>query len=167
MVLTLNAKWIVAILVLFLFGLAGSAAYTGFSVTDLQKPLDLFEGSEKSSPSDRIKDFNIKVFDDRIVIYIKDPYLARFVDTHSMEPIISKKSTGIELIPKSISNIKVGDIISYAPKNSNDTIIHRIIKTGSDSEGWYAITRGDNNNANDPEKVRFGQVKRVLVGVLY
>jgi hypothetical protein len=38
---------------------------------------------------------------------------------------------------------------------------------GYDKEGWYAVTKGDNTGMNDPDKVRFEQIKFVLVGVLY
>lgn len=144
------------------------AAISGFSVLDLQKPLSLFNSaSEASSPHDRIKDYNVRVFEDRVVIYIKDPYLARFADTHSMEPLLDSKSTGIEIVPASSAEIKVGDVISYESKYSDDAIIHRVVRIGEDSDGWFAVTKGDNNNDNDPEKVRFEQVKRVLVGLLY
>ena len=120
--------------------------------------------SENTTPSDRIKDNSIRAFENRIVIYINDSYLANFTDTHSMEPVLDKKSTGIEVVPDSSNEIRVGDIISYT--NNNEIIIHRVVKIGYDPE-WYAITKGDNNPTNDPERVRFNQVKRILVGILY
>ena len=99
--------------------------------------------------------------------YLKEPYLAKFTDTHSMEPTLGSKTTGLEIVPASNDEIKAGDIISYKSAQSDDVIIHRVIKTDYDSNGWYAITKGDNNNDNDPEKIRFAQVKRILVGLLY
>ena len=152
----------------FVLGLIIGAAISGFPVLDLQKPLGLFKsGSENSSPHDRIKDYNVRVFDDRVVVYINDPYLARFADTHSMEPLLDARSTGIEIVPVSSDEIKVGDVISYQSGYSDDTVIHRVVDISKDSEGWFAITKGDNNQDNDPEKIRFGQVKRILVGLLY
>jgi uncharacterized protein (UPF0248 family) len=47
------------------------------------------------------------------------------------------------------------------------TIIHRVVKIGQDSEGWYAILKGDNLSQEDPEKVRFDQVQRVVVAIIY
>ena len=152
----------------FLVGFIIGAFYTAFPVIDLQKPLGIFDSSSaKSSPSDRVKFHDIKVYDDKIIINVNGPYLAKFADTHSMEPVLDKKSTGLEIVPKSGKEIKVGDIISYASQYSDDIIIHRVIKIEYDSEGWYAITKGDNNTNNDPEKVRFSQVKRILVGIIY
>ena len=164
----MSKKIVLVAIAAFLLGILSAIIYTNLPVLDLQKPLDLFgSDNEKSSPSDKVKDYNILAFDDKIVMYIKDPYLARFTNTHSMEPLINEKSTGLEIAPKSSSEIKIGDIISYNPKNSDDAIIHRVVKIGQDSEGWYALAKGDNNPSNDPEKIRFGQVKRVLVGILY
>lgn len=161
-------KRIVLVSIAFLIGLVFSAAYASFNAFELQKPLGIFGLSdEKNSPSDRIKDYNILANDEKIVVYVHDPYLAKFTDTHSMEPVLDKKSTGIEITPKSDSEIKVGDIISYKPMDSEDVIIHRVVKIGKDSEGWYAVAKGDNNPSNDPGKIRFSQVKRILVGILY
>ena len=71
------------------------------------------------------------------------------------------------IIPKSSDEIKIGDIISYGTHYNDDIIIHRVTKIGKDAEGWYAIAKGDNNAISDPEKIRFSQVKRILVGILY
>lgn len=152
----------------FLLGLLGGAVIAGFPLLDLQKPLGLFKFSSGNiSPHDRIKDYNIRVFDDRVVVYINDPYLARFADTHSMEPLLDSKSTGIEIVPVSSAEIKAGDVISYQSKYGEDTIIHRVVQIGKDYDGWFAVAKGDNNQNNDPEKIRFDQIKRILVGLLY
>ena len=42
-----------------------------------------------------------------------------------------------------------------------------ITKLGEDEEGWFAVTKGDNSKKEDTEKVRFGQVKYVIAGILY
>lgn len=133
----------------------------------LEKPAGLLgENLPKDSPADRLKDYSIKIYDDKITVFVKNPYLAKFTDTHSMEPVLGSKSTGIEIIPGSESDIKEGDIVSYAG-SADEVIIHRVIKIGNDAEGWYAITKGDNNTGNDPGKIRFNQIKRILVGILY
>jgi hypothetical protein len=33
--------------------------------------------------------------------------------------------------------------------------------------GWYAIMKGDNLSYSDPGKIRFDQVQRVVIGILY
>ena len=161
-------KIITFVLVSFLLGWVGGSISAEFPNLGLEKPLGIFESpAPKSSPADRVKDYNIKVFDDKVIIYVKDPYIAKFADTHSMEPVFDKKSTGLEIIPKSSAEIKIGDIISYGTNYSDDILIHRVVKIGQDTEGWYAITKGDNNSSSDPEKIRFSQVKRILVGIIY
>ena len=90
----------------FILGFAASIIYISLPAQYLEKPLDLFGlSAEKSSPSDRIKDYNTGVFKDKVVVYINNPYLAKFADTHSMEPVIDKKSIGIEVLPKSSAEI--------------------------------------------------------------
>ena len=60
---------------------------------------------------------------------------------------------------------ELGDIIIFEHKNTR--IIHRIVKIGWDTGGWYAHTKGDSNPAEDPFKVRFKDVKGVVVGIIY
>lgn len=61
--------------------------------------------------------------------------------------------------------LKVGDIIIYETR-INYSIVHRIVKIGEDKKGWYCVTKGDNDILKDP-KVRFYQIKYLVVGVLY
>lgn len=120
---------------------------------------------EKISPADRIKEEQIEVYNDRVVIRLKDPEWAYFTDTNSMDPVLDAEANAIEIAPKSPDDIQVGDIISYS--SSKGFIVHRVIETGYDEQGWYAITKGDNNPVADPEKVRFENVKRVVVAIIY
>lgn len=122
---------------------------------------------ERYSPKDRISEDQIKVYNDRIVIDVQDAQWASFTDTNSMDPIIDTESHALQIVPSSPDEIQVGDIVSYKSTYSDGIIIHRVIRIGMDSDGWYAVMRGDNLNANDPEKVRFDQVKRVLIGIIY
>ena len=61
--------------------------------------------------------------------------------------------------------IKPGDIVSFS--YGQDTIIHRVLTTNYDDKGWYMITKGDNNNKPDPKKIRFDQVRRLVVAIIY
>ena len=83
-----------------------------------------------------------------------------------MAPVFDAGSNVIQIIPQSSDDIKVGDIVSYAWDNGS-TIIHRVIEIGSDDKGWFAVLKGDNNPAPDPEKVRFEQIRRVAVAIVY
>ncbi|MFH0874449.1 MAG: hypothetical protein V1859_00800 [archaeon] len=126
-----------------------------------------FANEEKSSPSDWVKENQIHVSDERIIIDIKDAEWASFTDTNSMDPLIDEGANAIEIIPSSPGEIKVGDIVSYKSDYADGTIIHRIINIGFDDKGWYATMKGDNNPREDPGKVRFSQIKRVLVAIIY
>ncbi len=125
------------------------------------------------TPKDRVKEEQIKVYKDKIVLKIKNAEWSKFGNTNSMIPFLDENSNAIQIKPKTEKELKEGDIISYSytiideKRTRKEIIIHRIIKIGYDEKGWYAITKGDNNKKEDPEKVRFSQVKRVLVAIIY
>jgi len=119
----------------------------------------------KTMPKHRINESQIKVYPTGVQIDVKNPEWSTFTPTKSMVPFLDQGSYAIQIVPQSPSDLQIGDIISY--QYGSDIIIHRIIRTGNDSEGWYAIVKGDNNNQPDPFKVRFSQVKRVLVAIIY
>jgi hypothetical protein len=122
---------------------------------------------EVASPCSRIKASQILVTQEKVEIDFKDAEWAMFTDTNSMDPVLDADSYAIEYVPKSETELCVGDIASYSPKNADGVIIHRIVEIGSDSGGWYALFKGDNLPYKDPEKVRFSQIRRVVVGILY
>jgi signal peptidase I len=64
---------------------------------------------------------------------------------------------------ESSNQIAVGDIIVFS--YDGISVVHRVVLTGIDANGWYAITRGDNNAAVDG-KVRFAQIEGVVVGIV-
>jgi len=133
-----------------------------------QIPLPIqHNGKEIASPSDWVKEEQIHVYSDRIIIDLKDAEWASFSDTNSMDPLIDETSNAIEIIPSSADDIHVGDIVSYKTEFADGIIIHRVVDIGEDELGKYFILRGDNNPVNDPEKVRFSQIQRVLVGIIY
>jgi len=122
---------------------------------------------EKNSPSDWVSESQIKVSRDRVVVELPGAVWATFTDTHSMEPVLSANANALEIIPTSTDQIRVGDIVSYESKLVEGTIIHRVVETGEDSQGWYAIFKGDNLAKEDPEKVRWEQIRRVVVAIIY
>jgi hypothetical protein len=145
---------------------------SGFSIQDSNSNNQyLLESSfipeSKESPKDRIVETDIKLYNQRVMINIKDAIIAKFTDTKSMEPVITKDSNAIEIVPKDINDIGVGDIISYKSAFSDGIIIHRVVEKRIDEEGLYLRAKGDNLEYNDPEKIRFSQVRRVVVGILY
>lgn len=125
------------------------------------------EDREKASPSNWIKEDQIKVYDNKIIIEIDNAQWARFTDTNSMDPFFDSEANAIEIVPKSADQIRVGDIISFTTNYMDGTIIHRVIEKGIDEKGIYFITKGDNNENADPGKTYFENVKRVLVAIIY
>ncbi len=124
-------------------------------------------GAERLSPSDWISEDQIKVYPDKIVLDVKDAVWARFADTNSMDPFLDYGTNAIEIKPSSASQIQPGDIIAYTTDNFNGTVIHRVIDKGTDGKGTYFIAKGDNNVDADPKKIRFNQIRYVLVAVIY
>lgn len=123
---------------------------------------------EMVSPYARISQDKIHIFNDRVVIEMDNPQWATFTDTNSMDPVFDSGHYALQVIPEDENDIHVGDIISYAhPSIQQGNLIHRVIQVGADEEGWYAITKGDNNTLPDPGKVRFRQVKRVVAAIVY
>ncbi len=162
----LNKKQIIAVLLAFMLGLIFNDVYSELS--SLERPLSLFQdGAEKDSPGDWIKENQIKVYDNKIIIELKDAEWASFIDTNSMDPVLDETANAIQITPKSADDIHVGDIISYKSEYAEGTIIHRVIKINKDNKGWYCIVKGDNNQNPDPGKIRFNQIKRVLVAIIY
>ena len=84
-----------------------------------------------------------------------------------MDPVFDYGSNAIEIKPQSPEQIHVGDIVSYNSKYASGSIIHRVIEINQDEDGWYCLMKGDNNPYRDPEKVRFEQVQRLVVAIIY
>jgi hypothetical protein len=165
----MGLKQIIALILVFFLGwslnsitIYGRAerptSITGYFVSE---PID------RLSPSDIISQDQIKVYNDRIVIEVENPQWATFTNTKSMDPVFDKGNFALQIIPTKPEQIKPGDIISFSTKYASGIIIHRVIETGYDEEGWYAITKGDNNPSRDPGVVRFQDVKKQLIGIIY
>jgi hypothetical protein len=122
---------------------------------------------EVPSPSSWIREEDIGVYSQRVVLDIEDPQWATFTDTHSMEPVLSSRSYAIEVVPQSADQINIGDIVSYKSKYADGIIIHRVVDKGEDSDGVYFILKGDNNDRVDPGRIRFEQIQRVVVAIIY
>jgi len=127
------------------------------------------ERQEIPSPSDWVKESDIHVHYDKVEIDCRNCQWANFADTNSMDPVLDYGHNAIEIIPQKTSDIQEGDIISYELDKSygSGTIIHRVQEIGNDEQGWYAILKGDNNYEPDPFKVRFNQIRRKVIAIIY
>ena len=150
-----------------LFLAMAATVYSEYINTGKQLPIATYAGTTpKDSPSDIIKEEQIIVTEDEITINIQNAEWSKFADTHSMEPVLSSTSNGIEIVPK-CENIKVGDIIVYDANWARSFIVHRVKSINSDEQGLYFTMKGDNNPVSDPEQVRCSQIKYQLIGILY
>ena len=120
-----------------------------------------------SMPKDRINQEDITVLSDRVIINVDNPQWATFAPTKSMIPFLDSGAHAIQIKPLGEEDLEVGDIISYKSNLVDGIIIHRIITIDNDDRGWYALVQGDNNPSPDPERVRFNQIERVLVAIIY
>lgn len=118
-----------------------------------------------ASPSNFIKENQIKADSEKIVIDINNSILSRYNSSQSMIPLLNKNSTGIGIRPDLENQINIGDIISYW--SNEKMIVHRVVEKREDNQGVYFITKGDNNFNKDKQKIRFEDIDSVLIGVIY
>jgi hypothetical protein len=160
---------IILVVLLFLLGWFSNTLISGFINFNVEKPFTYYPAAnqERFSPQDWVKEDHIHVYNDTVIIDQQGVEWASFTDTNSMDPLIDSNTNALEIVPKSPDQLKEGDIISYESEYATGTIIHRIVEIGSDDQGWYCRTKGDNNNDVDPGNIRFSQIKRVLIGIIY
>lgn len=86
-------------------------------------------------------------------------YSTAIVQTGSMEPDI-KVGDLIVIKSAKITDAKVGDFavfISHAEAIKGERVVHRVVETGEDGEGYYIVTLGNKNDKNPapvPDTVR-------------
>ena len=154
-------------------------AFTGYTITEKIFVPKYFEkekviikekkltGEERISPQDRIKDSDVHTFGNNVRIDIRNAKWRKYIDSNSMDPLIDEGTTTIEVKPKYPSDIKIGDIIAYDIQGYDYAFVHRVVDIGTDNQGTYFQTQGDNYHSQDPYQVRFSQVEGIVVGILY
>lgn len=149
------------------FQSSDSAKNSGLDNEFQQTALSQNYSKELHSPQEWVKKEQIFVYEDEVVIKVNNSYWVTFTDTNSMDPVIDSTTKAIQIMPKSEDNIHVGDIVAYKSSYKDKLITHRVVDIGYDANGWYARLKGDNNEHIDPEKVRFEQIKLVVVAIIY
>jgi len=153
------------IILLLLMNIILISAYTN---TETEQPVSAgaIRAIQKTSysPSDFIKESDMRVYDDKIVILIEGASLSRYKSTGSMIPTFDSEANGIRIKPENENQIKIGDIVTYV--KNNRFIVHRVVEKGEDNLGTYFITKGDNNQFEDG-KVRFEDIEYVTIAILY
>ena len=164
---------IIKVSIIFLIGFLCANFVSFYFVYGLEVPfsfnnLSFTSRDNGSAPFDFVDESQIKVYDDKIVINIKDASLSRYAPTGSMKPLLDENSNGIRIVPNSENDIHIGDIITFEQEVSGQDylIVHRVIEIGTDSNGTYFITQGDNSNIPDG-KIRFSEIKYITIGVIW
>jgi hypothetical protein len=134
-----------------------------FLQAGIEKPLGIsFSEAINNAPGDWIKTSQIQITGNSIVINVPNASISSYAPTGSMRPVLDQGSNGIRIVPSSPEQIEIGDIVTFGEEN----IVHRVIEKGEDAEGYWFITKGDNNPSED-KKIRFGDIKYVTIGILY
>ena len=89
----------------------------------------------------------------------------------SMEPVFDRgdvvvieKTDFLGINEINPDDLKIGDIVIYRATWFPEPVIHRIIATGTDSNGTpYYTTKGDNNPVQDPAPVYHDQVMAKVI----
>ncbi|MBS3077660.1 S26 family signal peptidase [Candidatus Pacearchaeota archaeon] len=121
-------------------------------------------GKAVEAPSDFVGNNNITVYEDRVVIEVKGAKISTYESTGSMLPTLGEGVNGISVAPNSPDEINVGDIISF--RKGEQLIVHRVVEKGTDANGLFFVTKGDNSLADDG-KIRFEEIERVLIALVY
>ena len=131
-------------------------------------PQQLEEFKYKEYPMDRIAQNKIHVYQDNVVIDIKDLEWSSYADTGSMRPTLGAGHNGLEMVITNKTRLKIGDIVSYQSNIVKDAlIVHRIVDIKYDKDGELFILKGDSNNDIDPEEIRRPMLRAVLVAIIY
>ena len=156
--------WIVFVLILAIgfFVSNASSVYSDFEI-----PISDVGDNEVLSPSDWIAEEQVKITSEEIRIRVGNVSWAKFTDTNSMDPVIDDGMNSLEIKPLSADKIKVGDIISYHARFTDGIVVHRVVGVKEDEKGLYYVCKGDNNDAIDPQKVRFSEINGVVIGILF
>lgn len=158
-------KW--KMILSFVFGFLCCLVFVFVFGSDLEIPfgtgLVVFEES-LSAPRDHVSEEDILVLEDEVILKIEGASLSSYVETGSMVPFLDEGANGIRVVPRSESEIDVGDIVSF--RAGEVLVVHRVAERGVDSEGIYFVVRGDSNFMEDG-KIRFEDILYKTVGVIY
>lgn len=135
---------------------------TGFAVASANGISD-----SRLTPADRVAEEWIRASSDAVLIRLPNATIGAISETNSMGGLLGNGSSAIMIKPKSAEDLRQGDIVAYHSDEAAGLVAHRIIRIGEDEQGWFAITKGDESGAVDPEKIRFNQARYVIVGIIY
>jgi signal peptidase I len=124
------------------------------------------KATEHPSPSDWLTKDQIKVHKTDVKLDVQNAIFTTYANTNSMDPVLDENTHGIEIKPQE-DQLRIGDIISYESTRHNVVIVHRITSINEDKLGTYYTVKGDNNATEDQERIRFNQIRGVVVALIY
>tara|TARA_Y100000310_G_scaffold344051_1_gene454805 strand:- start:4250 stop:4753 length:504 start_codon:yes stop_codon:yes gene_type:complete len=147
-----------------LFGLAVGMFVGGFVGT---YAIDSTFDSRGISSFDHITEDKIYVAGSSVFIDVGGKQLkwSKFDDTNSMKPLFDVGHNGLEFVPRTEEDIHIGDIVAFV--FGGELFVHRVVDIDYDSDGWFALTKGDNLGQIDPGKRRFDDITGVMFGVVF
>ena len=139
------------------FAFSSAILIDKYHVQKLEEPVNNAIDSVIYRPGEsRIKKESIQVYENAVVIEV---YNARVNDVNINDPLVNKDSNIIQIVPESPAMLKEGDIITYNKNNKIKT--GRIEVANQDAEGYYYLVQ------NESDKIRFIQIKSIVIGILY
>jgi hypothetical protein len=91
---------ILKISAIFLIGILTANIINFFLVYGLEIPLNLTSSGDRA-PSDFVKEGEIEIFKDKVVIHVENPSMSRYAPTGSMRPLLDQGANGIRIRPSS------------------------------------------------------------------
>ena len=155
---------ILKISIIFLIGFLIASLLNYYFLYGLETPFLQNFTVKNNAPSDIIKENQIEILKDKVIIHVENPSISRYAPTGSMKPLLDKGANGIRIKPKTPEDVNIGDIVSF--KNNNQLIVHRVVYKGFDEKGIYYITKGDNNSVVDGI-VRFEDIEYVTIAIIW
>ncbi|MBT3398179.1 S26 family signal peptidase [archaeon] len=159
-------EWFIGYGAVFLIGFLSCAVlFYGFFYLGAEMPLGMGAwGADVEAPSDYVGSDDVFIRGNEVVLRIPDASLSRYAPTGSMRPVLDVGTTGVRIIPQGEDEISVGDIVTF--QRGFDLIVHRVIEKGTDSEGIYFVTKGDNSDMADG-KIRFEDIRYKTIALIY
>ncbi len=157
---------IIEIILIFALGFL-SAYFINYSteLVGVENPISFISKGSKDAPTDYLSLRDIQIQDGKIIINVGGGLsVSKYADTGSMLPVLDENTNGIKIVPKTEDDINIGDIITF--ERDDFLIVHRVIRKGTDSQGTYFITKGDNNLFSDG-KVRSKDIKYKTIMLVY
>lgn len=114
------------------------------------------------TPKDRVDEKDIQLRHDKVIIKLSEASLSTLEDANSDSSLFSPGTQGLVMNISSASELKEGDIVSYYSSSKGRMVFGRISKIGTDKQGWYAQLYSEGRL-----KIRFNQLNKVVVAVLY